>query len=240
MIVLHSTKYGDNSLILHVYSEVHGRTGLLLRGAGRSRSTRSDLRLIHPLSILDVTTSPRPNKSNLIPVQEFGQACPLPSLRANFTKSTLCLFIGELLYRTLRESSPDPELYRFLVYAIRLLESLEDTYCANFHLWFLVGYASQLGFLPHNDYSPEKGSFHIPSARFERTPAFTDEAWFSPFSSELLSELMRKEIGDVLTHPLTSEKRNDFCRAMLRYLRYHFDLDFEVKSLDVLYQVLHP
>lgn len=240
MIVLHSTKYGDSSLIVHVYSEMHGRTGLLLRGAGRSRSTRSDLRVIHPLSVLDVTISPRTNKGSLLSVQEFAQAFPLPTLRANFLKSTLCLFVGELLYRTLRESSPDSELYRFLVYAIRMLESLEDRYCANFHLWFLVGYASQLGFLPQNDHSPERNCFHIPTARFERQPTWADESWFSPFCSELLSDLLRLEIGEVLIRPLSSEKRNDFCRAMLRYLRYHTDSDFEIKSLDVLSQVLHP
>ena len=115
-----------------------------------------------------------------------------------------------------------------------------NRYCANFHLWFLVGYASQLGFLPQNDHSPERNCFHIPTARFERQPTWADESWFSPFCSELLSDLLRLEIGEVLTRPLSSEKRNDFCRAMLRYLRYHTDSDFEIKSLDVLSQVLHP
>ena len=238
MIVLHNTKYGDSSLIVHVYSEQHGRTGLLLRGAGRSRSGRSDMRLLHPLSILDVSLLPSKNQQGLLLTKEFSQACPLGSLRSNLYKSSICLFLGELLYRTLREASPDPELYRFIVYAIRLLESLEDSDCSNFHLWFLVGYASHLGLRPRNNWTEQQGAFYIPEARFESVRSQTGDDWFSPFCSQLLADLMTEDTEKILLRPLSSEKRNDFCRSMLRYLRYHLDLEFEIKSLDVLHQVL--
>lgn len=239
MIVLHTTKYGESSLIVHVYSPEHGRTGLLLRGAARSRSSRNNLRLLHPLNILDVTLVSGRRQSDLLPVKEFNQHEPLTNLRTDLRKSSICLFLGELLYRTLRESSPDPELYRFLTYAIRLLDSLQESPCSNFHLWFLVGFASHLGFRPQNDRTEQRSAFNIPGARFETPPVRTDEHWFSPSCSQLLMEMMQENTEKTLLRPLNSEKRNDFCRCMLRYLRFHLDLDFDIKSLDILHQVLH-
>ena len=83
MIVLHTTKYGESSLIVHVYSPEHGRTGLLLRGAARSRSSRNNLRLLHPLSILDVTLVSGRRQSDLLAVKEFNQQEPLTNLRTD-------------------------------------------------------------------------------------------------------------------------------------------------------------
>ena len=48
-IVLHTTKFGENSLVVHTLSKEYGRRGFLVRGAGRKSSTS----LFQPLSILE-------------------------------------------------------------------------------------------------------------------------------------------------------------------------------------------
>ena len=53
MIVLHTTRYGDSSLIVHGYTREEGRTSLMLRGAfrtsGKRRPSHPGAVLLHPL-----------------------------------------------------------------------------------------------------------------------------------------------------------------------------------------------
>ena len=49
MIVLHTTRYGDSSLIVHGYTREEGRTSLMLRGAFRTSGKR---RPSHPGAVL--------------------------------------------------------------------------------------------------------------------------------------------------------------------------------------------
>ena len=56
LIVLHTTKFGENSIVVHTLSKEYGRRSFLVRGAGRNVMS-----LLLPLNILeaDVTESGR-------------------------------------------------------------------------------------------------------------------------------------------------------------------------------------
>ena len=65
MIVLHTTRYGDSSLIVHGYTREEGRTSLMLRGAfrtsGKRRPSPPGAVLLHPpiCSIYGTPKAPR-------------------------------------------------------------------------------------------------------------------------------------------------------------------------------------
>ena len=143
MIVLHTTRYGDSSLIVHGYTREEGRTSLMLRGAfrtsGKRRPSHPGAVLLHPLSIVNYVASKSP-------------------------KAGMAMFISELLYRTLLHSERDEDLYDFLEDAVLRLEALGSS-PANFHLWFLDRYAAYLGFpfesgfnLDYNPFTPQQTS----------------------------------------------------------------------------------
>ena len=62
MIVLHTLKYGDTSLIIHGYTKEEGRVSFILRGAfrqssGKRSAPRPEVVSLHPLSIVNYVTS---------------------------------------------------------------------------------------------------------------------------------------------------------------------------------------
>lgn len=220
MIVLHTIKYGDHALIVHGYDADAGRISLMFRGS--SRSGRGNPSLLHPLCLLDTVV--RKGKGELSLLTEFSETHPLPSIRTRIRKSCIALFLGELLYRTLRESSPDERLYRFLEQGILTLEHLDENCCANYHLWFLVSYAARLGFHPAGFISESGGG----NTGFR----------FSESGSGLLSLLLSAPPEICLAHPLNASRRKSFCDEMIRYLSFHLEVPLEMKSLTVLHEVL--
>ena len=62
MIVLHTLKYGDTSLIIHGYTKEEGRVSFILRGAfrqssGKRSAPRPEVVSLHPLSIVNYVAS---------------------------------------------------------------------------------------------------------------------------------------------------------------------------------------
>ena len=165
MIVLHTTRYGDTSLIVHGYTREEGRTSLMLRGAfrtsGKRRPSHPGAVLLHPLSIVNYVASRSP-KAGMAYLREFSPKYRLHSIREDIGKISIAMFISELLFRTLLHSERDEGLYDFLEDAVLRLEALEGN-AANFHLWFLDRYAAYLGFpfergfnMDYNPFTPQQ------------------------------------------------------------------------------------
>lgn len=220
MILLHTTKYGDSSLILHGYTREVGRQSFMLRGAyGKS------LGYLHPLSILDIQTSEtakgnkNPAAGKIVYLKEFSPRYNLSSLRSNIYKNSMVMYISELLYKSLVETDSDAPLYDFIEKAIVELNGAEGNF-ANFHLWFTIQYACLLGFRPGKEFSAE----------------------FNPFSEQeslLLEKIISgKEAQKALQIPLRGEQRTDFLNSLLKYLSYHLGSGLDIKSLAVLHRVL--
>ncbi len=216
MILIHTTKYGDSGIILHGYTAEGGKESFLLRGLGKRKEVSSSI--LHPLSILEIETSHSP-KSTLKNIKELSSAHRLNSLRSNIYKNSIAIFLSEVLYRTLRESSGDVELYEFLEKSILDLNREEENF-SNFHLYFLSQYISKLGFRP-------------------REFTFDD---YNPFSSKevsLLNSLLSLPFAEAMLIPLKGEERYLFAKSLLNYLEYHLGFKFEIKSLVILHQLCH-
>ncbi|MBQ9310867.1 MAG: recombination protein O N-terminal domain-containing protein [Bacteroidales bacterium] len=139
LIVLNSTKVGDNSLVLHCISRELGRRSFI---AGVRKGGSKAMYL--PLSILD-TEIVENSKSDLWRLRGISAAFPLTGLRSSFDKNAVTMFISEVLYRCLQ--SADAELYGWCERSILTLDSLEGDF-SNYHLRFLLELCSVLGFSP--------------------------------------------------------------------------------------------
>ena len=221
MIVLHTLKYGDTSLIVHGYTQEEGRVSFILRGAFRSSRSRSRTSahgtvLLHPLSIVNYEASRSP-KGSMAYLREFSPKYRLNSIREDFDKISIAMFISELLYRTLLHSERDEELYAFLEDAVLKLEALEGS-PANFHLWFLDRYAAFLGF-------PFERGFNL------------DFNPFTPEQTDRLRSIHEASFEDALSLPMTGAERKELIEAVIRWLEYHTGSRIELRSISVLHQL---
>ena len=124
-IVLHTTRYGESSLVVHCYTEQYGRQTYMIKGVRKSRKqNRSNL--FQPLFILDFEIYHKDSREIQL-VKEVNRSVPLNSIPFDITKSTQAIFMAEILYRVIREEEPNPMLAHFLIHTIQYLDALESS-----------------------------------------------------------------------------------------------------------------
>ena len=163
-IVLHTTKYGESSLVVHCYTEQGGRQTLMIKGVRKSRKqNRSNL--FQPLFILDFEVYHKDSRDIQL-VKEVSRAIPLNSLPFDITKSTQAIFMAEVLYRVAKEEEPNPVLANFLISTIQYLDTMVEA-SADFHIIFMFQLSKHLGFYPQNNFEEERVFFNLASGRFK-------------------------------------------------------------------------
>lgn len=234
-IVLHTTRYGESSLVVHCYTEQFGRQTFMAKGVRKSRrNNRSNL--FQPLFILDFEIYHK-EKSTMHLLKEVSRAIPLNSIPYDITKSTQAIFMAEVLYRVVREEEPNPVLAEFLLSSVSYLDTLENP-LPDFHIIFLFHLSRYLGFYPQNNFDISNRFFDLESGRFK--PAFIDsEKQLDEEISILWSsylELDYQEAGKVI---FSSGQRKKVLDQLVKYYRNHVEGLREIRSLDVLHALFH-
>ena len=205
LIVLHTTKFGENSIVIHTLSKDYGRRSFLVRGAGKKIMS-----LLLPLNIIeaDITES---TKSTLFTARNLSSASPLLGIRNNIYKNTMTMFLSEVIYRTIKEGAQEQGLFEWCRGQILLLDALQNDF-SNFHIRFLLELSVALGFSPESsDLMPFVGENYV-----------------------TVSQFMTTSFAESMLIPLSGPVRNKICEDVLRYIEYHSESTLTINSLKVL------
>jgi DNA repair protein RecO (recombination protein O) len=232
-VILHTLKYKDSSLLVYAYTDMFGRQTYVVNGV-RSSKNKAGMACFQPLTILDAVAYHNP-KSDLQRFKEYRLTVPLQDLSFNVHKNAMALFIGEVIYKTVREQEPNVEFFHFLKQSVLELETIQAG-AANFHLYFLARLSGYLGYAPGNDYAPERSFFDIPAGEF--TPVKPrHELFFDAVQSQLFGRLLTSCPDDLCHIGLNREQRRAFVNNMLNFYSHHFDALAPVRSWSVLADV---
>lgn len=234
-IVLHTTRYGDSSLVVHCFTEQFGRQSYMVKGVRKSRKqNRSNL--FQPLFILDFEVYYKATRDiNL--VKEVTRAIPLNSIPYDITKSTQAIFMAEVLYRVVKEEESNPMLAHFLINNIQYLDALEDP-SPDFHIIFLFQLSRYLGFYPQNNFGGENIYFDLASGRFK--PHMTDsEIQLDESNSILWSRYIGYDYQGIKDAGFNSVHRKMVLDNLVRYYKLHVAAMGDIRSLEVLYDFFH-
>lgn len=206
LIVLHTTKFGENSLVVHTLSKEYGRRSFLVRGAGK----KTAMTLFQPLSILEADIQ-ESSKSNLYTAKNISLKHHLSGIRGNMFKNSMTMFLSEVLYRTVKDGANEEGLYEWCEKNILLLDAIKSDF-SNFHIRFLLEFAIALGFSPETrDLTPFSGT-HFP----------------------VIERFMKEDFAQSMLIPLSGAVRNEIAEDILRYLEFHTESSINVNSLKVL------
>ena len=230
-IVLHTTKYGDSSLVVHCYTTLAGRQTFMVKGVRKSRKqNRSNL--FQPLFILDFEVYHKDSREIQL-VKEVTRAVPLNSLPFDITKSTQAIFMAEVLYRVVREEEPNPVLAEFLISTIQYLDAMEEA-SADFHILFLFQLSRHLGFYPQNNYEEESLYFNLASGRFKAR--FEDPGhYLNEEESGLWSRYMRADLQSVKNEGFNGSQRKLTLDNLVRFYKFHVTGMGDIRSLEILH-----
>lgn len=146
-IVFRFTKYGETSIIVNIFTELFGLQSYIVNGV-RSKSAKNKMALYQPLTFLDLVVYHREH-AKIDRIKEIKCLQPFQSLMLDIKKSTMAMFITEVVNKTVREESHAQEMFGFLFYSIAALDKLVQNY-ENFHLIFLLKLSRLLGFGAHS------------------------------------------------------------------------------------------
>ena len=144
-IILHQIKYTDSGIVAQMYTRKFGRQSFLIKGM-RNRKTGKHNILFQPMFILDLEMYYKPSREMQI-LKEFSVSFTPYDIYSNIKKSCVAIFLGEVLTSVLKEESPHEEMFDYIEESIIYFDKCKEGY-ANFHIAFLAGLSSFLGFEP--------------------------------------------------------------------------------------------
>ena len=231
IIVLHTVKYKESGIIVQGYSDRNGRERFFLKRS-KNPGRNATLSQLHPLNIIEATPSSF-SFGDMTTIKEFSTPHRLESIRGNISKSSIALFISELIYKTIRETEYNHDMFLFLISAILRLEAI-DNGTANFHVYFTVMLCKHLGYLPEIKDTSDGSFFNIPSASYCSSK---NELSFDEKNSAILASLAPADYSCIPDIRMNGAGRGEFIKEMLRYLSFHAGHSIEIESLDVLHEV---
>jgi len=186
------------------------------------------------LSILDLEVEHQ-NLRDVQRIKEIKIHIPLVSILTDPVKSTMGIFIAELISKVIREEQTNRLLFDFLLQSIQVLE-LTNTSPANFHLVFMLRLSSLLGF------QPDSTGYHKGMFFDMRNGVFTGNKpphnnFLPPEESEVFYNLLRMSYENMSVFRFSQRERQAIIHRILDYYRLHFSDFPEIKSLEVLHDV---
>lgn len=232
-IVLHTVRYGENAMVVFMLTDTLGRQSYMVQGVRGGKSRGNKAALFQPMFVLEFEGYESP-KMQMHRLKDVRMAAPISSIPFDVRKSTISLFIAEVIYRLVKEAEPNSPLFDFVWESVAALDVMNDG-IANFHLWFLVMLSSHLGFYPGNEYAA--GSwFDIRNGVFMPVMP-THRMMLGREDTAVLASLMETRPGDLGELKLSRERRSSFLSAMLAYFGYHLDAMNNVRSVQILKEV---
>ena len=228
-IVLSSLKYQEKSLIVKCFTQSDGLKSYFVQNAFSGKKSNQKIAYFQPLTILEIEANHK-NKGTLEHFKEIKLATAYQTINTNILKSTIVIFLSEMLHHSIQEEEKNEDLFTFLETALIWLDTHEET--SNFHLILLLEITKFLGFYPYDS----ETDFNF----FEMT-----EGIFSPFQGiSCLSEhetfLFKKLIYlkfDSDQKVFAGIERQILLKIILDYYSIHLDGFKKPKSLEVLKEV---
>ncbi|WP_323787261.1 DNA repair protein RecO [Psychroserpens sp.] len=232
-IVISKIRYRDNDLIATCFTRQKGLVSYLIRGALKATKGNSKAVYFQLLSQLQIEESFKANQS-LQYIKEVKIDYIYRSIHTNVFKSSIAMFLAEILATVLKEEEQNLELYEYLEVTFKWLDYQEEF--SNFHLLFLLNLTQYLGFYPENTNS-DAPYFNLSNGLFE-----TQKSNVYSVSGEnliLLKRLLGINFDELKTIKISSKQRQSFLTMLLLYFELHLGSFKKPKSLQVFNQVFN-
>ena len=232
-IVLSYLKYRETSIIARIYTERLGVQNYIVNGVRKSKPP-GRIALFQPFTLLELVAYVARGSSGLTRLSEFRCAEPFQTLPYEVQKSSVVLFLSEVVGRAVREEEQNEPLFQFLHDSILAFDR-QTTGAENFALVFLLELASYLGFGISSggeltDQVIMAG--HAPVAKGATGPATLRLREFDVYFDELLRDPASSTIPN-------GRVRHELLNVLIRYYQLHVEQLGEIRSLNILSEVLN-
>lgn len=228
-IVFRSVRYRETSLILDVYTRELGLKTYVINGV-RKKNARTSASMLQLMSLLELNAYDQEQR-DINRIKEVRPAHLYQELPFKIEKSSVGLFILEMVRKNIREKETNHKMYDFLESTFLYLDAIPHS-TANFHIAFLLSFAVELGFFPENNYSDKKPFFDMREGTFSSSVPFHQD-FMQEHQSQLLDQFMQSSLKEQHTISLSKKDRTVLLDKLIQYYRVQIGDFGPVKSLEV-------
>jgi DNA repair protein RecO (recombination protein O) len=221
--------------VVKILTEEWGLGSYIIKGA---RGPKSKLKssLFQPLTLLEIVANQK-EKSDLNHIREARVIYQYKNIPHDIRKSSILLFLNELLYKSIQEEVINQEIFSFIFDHLVLLDQTPEN-PANFHLLFAIHLTRYLGFFPQGNYMDENTVFDMTEGHFSQTDPLPAEYFISGKSCTWFSKLIELPPGQFFKVAIPAMFRSELTDKILRYYHLHLPLTGSFKSHLILHDVL--
>jgi DNA repair protein RecO (recombination protein O) len=228
-IVISAIKYQEKSLIVKCFTQSDGLKSYFVRDAFSTRKSAQKIAYFQPFTILEIEAVHK-NKGTLEHFKEIRLATAYTSINTNIIKSTIVMFLSEVLHHSIHEEERNQSLFSFLEAALLWLDHHDEV--VNFHLILLLEVTKYLGFYP------DQSQANLPY--FEMNDGIFTEfhglSCITDYETFLLKRLMELKF-DSPQKIFSANERQILLKILLDYYEIHLSGFRKPKSLEVLKEV---
>jgi len=232
-IILHQIKYNDSGIVIQIYTKKFGRQSCIIKGMRNKKTGKHNI-FFQPMFILDLVIYNKPSREIQM-LKEFSVSYTPYNIHSNIKKSCVAIFLAEVLTAVLKEESPHENMFNFIEESIIYFDKCNEGF-ANFHIAFLAGLSSFLGFEPGPRTNTDDIFFDMINGIFVPIPPVHGNYANEEISSILADFFVTSYnlVGNII---LTGVQRNEVIETLIRYYSFHLPGLKKIKSLDILKEV---
>ncbi|MFL2590515.1 MAG: DNA repair protein RecO [Flavobacteriaceae bacterium] len=230
-IVLRKIKYSDSSLIVDVFTELEGRKSFFLKGILGKTKSKIKNSYFQPLSQILIKYNKKQNKKiNFLVDCKINFHCQ--NLYLDYQKSSIILFLNEILNMCIIEEACNKNLYHYLENSLKWLDNNHKI--SNFHIVFILNLLKYLGVTPQ---------LKSPTSRFLsfENGSFEDEKpkglYVEGESVKSIISLLGMKFDNCFLLKISQIQKHEILKILMEYIEYHVQGFKKPQSLHVLHQV---
>lgn len=232
-IILHQIKYTDSGIVAQLYTRKFGRLSFLIKGMRNRKAGKHNV-LFQPMFILDLEMYYKASREMQV-LKEFSASFAPYDIHSNIKKSSVAMFLGEVLTSVLKEESPHENMFDFIEESIIYFDSCKENF-ANFHIAFLTGLSGFLGFEPGTRENEDDTYFDMTNGIFVPIPPVNGN-YANKQVSDILARFFSGSYNEVSKINLTGVHRNEVLETIVKYYSLHLPGLRKIRSLEVLKEV---
>jgi DNA repair protein RecO (recombination protein O) len=232
-IILNQIKYTDSGIVARMYTRKFGRQSFLIKGMRNKKSGKHNI-MFQPMFILDLELYYKATREMQI-LKEFSVSFTPYDIHSNIKKSCVAIFLGEILTYVLKEESPHKEMFDYIEESIIYFDRCNEGF-ANFHISFLAGLSSFLGFEPGQQINLDDSFFDMKNGIFVPVPPVHGK-YATREISKILADFFGATYETAGNIKLNGIIRNEVLETLVNYYSLHLPGLKKIKSLEVLKEV---
>lgn len=230
-ILIRTNRYSDHSVMAKMYTREMGMQSMVIRGTGKSKKNKRN-GLLQPLNILNLETWYHGQK-NIHHVKEIALAERYISLhQGDLIKSSIEMFVNELIYKAIREEEENIPLFDFLHTSLLKLDKHSGK-VVNFHLVFMLLFSRFLGFFPQLCNSGGLPYLDLQEGHFTSSQPLHSH-YVEGKLRELFEKLLTIDYESMDTLSLSNQERKALLSLLIDYYSIHLQGLGPMKTPQVL------